>query len=156
TISGNTAVNDGGGLQANNVTATLTNVTISANSAGVGGGISQTIGSVRLKNTIVANNTGGNCSVPVVSLGNNLDSGNTCALTGPGDLINVNPMLGPLQNNGGPTDTHALAAGSPAADAAANPGRPATDQRGAARPVDGNGPGPPTWALGAVRPNTPT
>ena len=155
TISGNTAVNDGGGLQANNVTATLTNVTISANSAGVGGGISQTIGSVRLKNTIVANNTGGNCSDPVVSLGNNLDSGNTCALTGPGDLINVDPMLGPLQNNGGPTDTHALAAGSPAVDAAANAGCPATDQRGAARPFDGNGDGTATCDIGAFELNIP-
>src|SRR5207249_1910027 len=115
----------------------------------------QTHGSVRLKNTIVANNTGGNCSDPVVSLGNNLDSGNTCALTGPGDLINVNPMLGPLQNNGGPTDTHALAAGSPAVDAAANAGCPATDQRGAARPFDGNGDGTPTCDIGAFELNIP-
>jgi hypothetical protein len=38
-------------------------------------------------------------------------------LTGPGDQINTDPLLGPLQNNGGPTLTHALSLGSPAIDA---------------------------------------
>src|SRR4029077_19791568 len=38
-------------------------------------------------------------------------------LNGPGDQINTDPMLGPLQNNGGPTFTHALLPGSPAIDA---------------------------------------
>src|SRR4029077_21230945 len=38
-------------------------------------------------------------------------------LTGPGDQINTNPLLGPLQNNGGPTFTHQLLPGSPAIDA---------------------------------------
>src|SRR5262249_6961300 len=35
-------------------------------------------------------------------------------LIGPGDQINTDPMLGPLQNNGGPTFTHALLTGEPA------------------------------------------
>ena len=53
-------------------------------------------------------------------------------LTGPGDQINIDPLLGPLQNNGGPTFTHALLPGSPAIDAG-DPNftpPPSTDQRG--------------------------
>jgi hypothetical protein len=38
-------------------------------------------------------------------------------LNGPGDLINTDPLLGPLQDNGGPTQTHALLPSSPAVDA---------------------------------------
>lgn len=65
-----------------------------------------------------------------------MSSDATCAasLTGPGDLNNTNPLLGPLANNGGPTPTHALLAGSPAIDAAGGCPPPATDQRGVARP----------------------
>ena len=51
-----------------------------------------------------------------------------------GDLIGVNPLLGPLQFNGGPTETQALLEGSPAIEAGENAGCPATDQRGVARP----------------------
>jgi hypothetical protein len=53
-------------------------------------------------------------------------------LTGPGDQINTDPLLGPLQNNGGPTFTHALLPGSPAIDAG-DPNftpPPLNDQRG--------------------------
>src|SRR5437867_4507102 len=156
TISGNTAVGDGGGLQAANISAALTNVTITANSAGTGGGIFRFGGTVSLKNTIVANNvSGGNCSDSVTSMGNNIDSGNTCGLSGPGDLINTDPALGPLQNNGGPTDTHALPGGSPAVDTGTNAGCPATDQRGMARPFDGDADGTPTCDIGAFELNVP-
>jgi len=51
-------------------------------------------------------------------------------LTGMGDQINTDPMLGPLQDNGGPTFTHALLPGSPAIDAGKNFGAATTDQRG--------------------------
>jgi uncharacterized repeat protein (TIGR01451 family) len=65
--------------------------------------------------------------------GHNLDSGNTCGFVEPGDLQNTDPLLGPLANNGGPTQTHALLPGSPAIDAGgeciAFP-----DQRGVVRP----------------------
>ena len=44
------------------------------------------------------------------------DNGGGC-LTGPGDQINTDPVLGPLQDNGGPTFTHALLPDSPAIDA---------------------------------------
>jgi len=95
------------------------------------------------KNTIVANNTAGDDtsnngeSYPdgaTVSLGYNLDSENSCGFDQPTDLVNTNPLLGPLQDNGGPTFTHALLHGSPAIDAGDNTGAPATDQRGAPRP----------------------
>src|SRR6266571_3894603 len=156
TISGNSAAADGGGLQVANVTAVLINATITGNSAAAGGGIFRTIGTVVLRNSIVANNAaGGNCNTTVVSAGNNLDSGNTCGLTFLGDLINTDPLLGPLQNNGGQTDTHALPAGSPAIDAGTNTGCPATDQRGVARPFDGNGDGTPVCDIGAYEFNLP-
>lgn len=93
-----------------------------------------------LKNTIVTNNIGGNCSVgssgSITSSGHNLSSDTSCDLTGPGDLQWIDPLLGPLGDYGGPTLTHALSLGSPAIDAASD--CPTTDQRGVARPVDGN------------------
>jgi hypothetical protein len=81
----------------------------------------------------------------ITSLGHNLG----CTTDGPGDLT-ADPakvfttVLGPLQNNGGPTQTHALLPGSPAIDAGAAvctdaSGTPlTTDQRGKPRPIDGN------------------
>ena len=54
----------------------------------------------------------------VISHGYNLSSDSAGGLlNGPGDIINTNPMLGPLKNNGGPTKTHALLLNSPAIDA---------------------------------------
>lgn len=53
----------------------------------------------------------------------------------------IDPLLGPLQNNGGPTLTQALLDGSPAIDTGTRTECPATDQRGYARPVDGDGDG---------------
>ena len=55
-------------------------------------------------------------------------------LTAPGDQINTDPMIGPLQNNGGPTFTHAISFGSPALDKGKSFGL-TTDQRGAPRPI---------------------
>ncbi|MEE9597348.1 MAG: choice-of-anchor Q domain-containing protein, partial [Acidiferrobacterales bacterium] len=168
TISGNTAVGDGGGaamagtLTLTNVTVsgntaargggldcagpcTLTNVTVTANTGpGDGGGVRQRTGagSITFLNTIVANNISagaGDCDGNpgnLFSLGNNLDSDNTCDFTAPGDLPGTIPLLGPLQDNGGPTFTHELLVGSPAIDAGTNVGCPAADQRGFARPVN--------------------
>ena len=59
----------------------------------------------------------------------------TSAASSFGCQFNVNPLLGPLQDNGGPTFTHALLPGSPAIDAGRSVGL-TTDQRGAPRPVD--------------------
>jgi hypothetical protein len=77
---------------------------------------------VEIGNTIL--NAGGsgvnisNGGGTVISLGYNLSSDNGGGfLTGPGDQINTDPLLGPLQDNGGPTFTHELLPGSPAIDA---------------------------------------
>jgi hypothetical protein len=61
---------------------------------------------------------------------------NSCTLTNntTGNLYNVDPLLGPLQNNGGPTLTHALLMGSPALNAAGAADTTSTDQRGVSRP----------------------
>ena len=72
------------------------------------------------------------------------------------DLVGVNPLLGPLAANGGPTLTHMLRPGSPAIDAwydgSVGPGSscPALDQRGVRRPVDGNRDGRAGCDIGAV------
>jgi hypothetical protein len=75
------------------------------------------------------------CGAGSVSEGYNLVDDTSCNLTEPTDLVVANAMLGPLQNNGGPTETHDLLPGSPAIDAGSvSCPPPATDQRGVARP----------------------
>lgn len=150
TVSGN-AASQGGGLF-NEGSATLTNSTFSGNTARpAGGGILNAPGNaVTLLNTVVANSPfDSNCSGAITSNGHNLSSDGSCALLGPGDLNNANPNLGPLADNGGPTQTHALPAGSPAIDAGSNTGCPSTDQRGFLRPTDGNGDGSAICDIGA-------
>ena len=150
TISGNQADGTGGGLQ-NEETATLTNVTITANTAtrfadspdpGFGGGIFRNGGTVTLANTIVVKQTRGtDCFGTITSNGHNLDSDLTCAQLGT-DRTSPDPGLGPLANNGGPTQTHALLFGSPAVDhgdntiCAADPVNN-VDQRSVPRPLNG-------------------
>lgn len=145
TFSGNSASVTFGQLRAvgalqnsGSGTLTLTNVTISGNTAtGAGAsGVYNTGGALALKNTIVVSNQPVNCSGPITSQGHNLSTDSTCisTTTGPGDLVVGDPKLGPLQNNGGPTQTMALLPYSPAIDAGDNFGCPATDQRGIARP----------------------
>jgi Ca2+-binding RTX toxin-like protein len=97
---------------------------------------------VELANTIVAGNTAGgaaDCAVEggaaatFVSTGHNLDSDGTCGLTGAGDQPGVDPLLGSLADNGGPTRTHEPALRSPAVDAGDNGRCDDADQRGVAR-----------------------
>ncbi|MFI5685423.1 choice-of-anchor Q domain-containing protein [Streptomyces sp. NPDC051636] len=66
------------------------------------------------------------------SLGHDIDGGGNCQLTAADDLPSRTALLGPLTDNGGPTDPHAPLPGSPALDAAAH--CPATEQRGVPRP----------------------
>jgi hypothetical protein len=71
---------------------------------------------------VADNPDGGDCRVEApsgssTSHGYNLDSDGSCQLTAPTDLPGTDPRLGPLQDNGGPTLTHALLPGSPALDA---------------------------------------
>ena len=127
TISGNSSGASGqagailnGGLFQSSGALLLNNTTLSGNTAGEGrgGGIFNVKGSVvLLRNSIVANNTGSDCQGTIKSAGYNLSSDDSCGFHGTGDLINTDPMLGPLQNNGGLTDTMALLPGSPAIDA---------------------------------------
>jgi predicted outer membrane repeat protein/VCBS repeat-containing protein len=140
TLSGNAATF--GGAISNFQTLKVFSSTIAGNTGSNGGGISvSTPGTVTFENTIIATNTassmGLDVSGAVLSQGHNL-VGNTADSTGfsagLGDLQNVNPLLGALANNGGPTQTQALLAGSPAIDAANTVTSPATDQRGVARP----------------------
>ena len=151
TFSGNNAF--GGGAIANSGALTVTNSTISGNSAAVqGGGIYHVLNSgtlpnsATLKNTIMANNTDENCEVsfidnPITDGGGNLDDGTSCGFSAATSQSNANAGLDPsgLLNNGGPTRTIALMAGSDAIDAgisaicAAEPVNN-LDQRGATRP----------------------
>jgi hypothetical protein len=173
TISGNTSNGTGGGGIFTNAQVNIYNSTITNNTAngdgtntGIGGGISNfTFEAVSLGNTIVAGNNAPNAPDfrdALNSLGNNL-IGNTSGtnITGNtnGNLLNVNPLLGSLANNGGPTLTHALSAGSPAinagnnnlaVDATASQGL-LTDQRGAGFPRIING----IVDIGAVENNLP-
>ncbi|HRQ36915.1 MAG TPA: Ig-like domain-containing protein [Chloroflexota bacterium] len=64
-------------------------------------------------------------------------------------MPDTDPLLGPLQANGGDTWTHALLMGSPAIDAGDNVACPATDQRGGIRPIDGDGDNDPVCDIGA-------
>ena len=164
TISGNTAtgVNPligenegptsgiGGGIYNDDrAEMNLLNVTIANNSAagpeGFGGGFANLARRTGyFKNCIVANNIAGNDvnnngydsegGAGIHSLGHNLDSESSCFFNQTTDLINTNPLLGPLGDNGGPTFTCALLSGSPAIDAGDNNGAPGTDQRGITRP----------------------
>jgi hypothetical protein len=108
-----------GGLFQSSGTLLINNATISGNTAEEGAGIFNVDGSmVFIQNSIVAGNTGGNCHGSITSLGYNLSSDNSCSFDAAGDLDDTDPLLGPLQNNGGPTDTMALLQGSPAIDGA--------------------------------------
>jgi hypothetical protein len=155
TLSTNIAGNQGGGIL-NTGTLTVSDSTLSGNSSTtlVGGGIYNQEGTLTLKSTLLANeSSGGNCvlySGTPTSDGYNLSDDTTCAsfLTATGDQNNVTTAgthLGPLQNNGGPTQTIALLTGSTAIDAIPLSactdafGNPViTDQRGVARPQGAN------------------
>ncbi|MCA9928600.1 MAG: hypothetical protein KC419_08985, partial [Anaerolineales bacterium] len=133
TLSGNEAP-DGSGIYNNNSNALLLNSTIHNNIATFGAGIAHLNGLLALKNTIVSFNLpGGDCTGAVVSNGHNLDSDDSCNLVAPSDHPGVDPLLDPLQDNGGPTWTHALQWGSPAIEGGDSTRCPATDQRGVGR-----------------------
>jgi CSLREA domain-containing protein len=163
TISGNSVQTHGGGIAQFGGTLNLINATIAGNTAdsdgggmaGDGGGLYMTGGTANVQNTIVAHNidasSSGNvhpdCSGTVVATYSLIEArgvSDGCTLGG-GSSNNLasgtDPMLDALDSNGGPTDTHALLAGSPAIGAG-NPATPldgtsgrcaAADQRGQAR-----------------------
>jgi hypothetical protein len=114
-------------------------VTVAGNSAGkggsasFGGGLLMT-GLTTVRDSILAANIPNNCEGGPASGGHNLDDGGSCGWKAAGDKAGVNPMLGSLAANGGPTQTLLPAPGSPVIDAGEAAGCPATDQRGIARP----------------------
>jgi uncharacterized repeat protein (TIGR01451 family) len=137
TFSANSATGLGGALRNAYAVADqviLQYATLAQNTASAGGGISNT-GFVNLQSTILAGSTGGNCAgTAVTSLGSNLDSANTCGLANASDLVNTDPLLLALANNGGPTFSHALGQASPAINAGVFDPLVATDQRLLPRP----------------------
>jgi hypothetical protein len=168
TVSGNRANGNGGGIFNNSAPASLFNATITDNRAdadlnltGTGGGVfNWTPGLLNFQNTILAGNFEstqsiifggviaifGDCVGTITSNGNNLmqEFFANCAVNGSGVLI-ADPKLGPLQNNGGSTQTHAALPGSPAIDAGNLGGCQdqfgamlMTDQRGHPRGVNGD------------------
>jgi hypothetical protein len=144
TFSGNAAP-VAGGASFNLGTMQIANTTLSDNSSPLGGGVFN-MGTLQIGNTIVNAGASGaniiNSGGTVTSHGYNLSSDDAGGfLTGPGDQINTNPLLGPLQDNGGPTFTHELLPGSPAIDAG-DPNftpPPFFDQRGQGFPRVVNG-----------------
>jgi hypothetical protein len=138
TVSGNSNNGTGGGGIEVGGSLTVNNSTISDNHSSFQGGGIYVAGLFYARNTIIAGNTaptGADLRGPLRSQGHNLigntrDSGSLFDAT---DLLNVNPLLGPLQNNGGPTQTMALLAGSPALNAGDSTQLGVADQRGVVR-----------------------
>ena len=148
TFSGNSVTSlegEGGGMFNNFGTPTLTNVTFTGNSAIVsGGGIASSSSTPIITNSILWGNTPDQISgLAAVTYS---DVQGSWAGTG---NISQNPLLGPLADNGGFTQTHALGVGSPAIDAGDPTNCPATDQRGFPRPIDGDGLNGPRCDMGA-------
>jgi hypothetical protein len=141
TIAGNFATSDGGAID-NNAILTLIDSTIAENTAASGGGVFAARGVTSAVDTIIAANTASDGKSDFVgtltTLGNNLigTAKGAHGLTS-SDKIVTNPKLGPLQNNGGPTPTMDLLAGSPAIDNGTSTSAPAHDQRGLPRIVGG-------------------
>ena len=176
TLSGNTAASKGGAIKIDGgTTVSILNSTIVNNDSPDGGGLKHDQGSAAISgftaaNTIIANNTAtstdckGGAADAIFTSDNNLDSDGSCGFEGSGDLSGVDPLLGPLADNGGPTFTHALLSGSPALDAGKDSAAPPTDQRGTSRPrgsasdigafelivVSASVPGLTTWGLAAL------
>src|SRR5579884_298352 len=136
TFANNSAGAGGGGLYNRDSKVTISNSTFASNSASNGGGLYNYGGTTSLGGSIVAKNTGGDCSNyngTLTDNGYNLSSDSSCGFTGTGDLQNTDPLLDPLGNNGGPTQTMALQRGSPAIDQVPAAQCPSTDQRGVSR-----------------------
>jgi hypothetical protein len=146
TINGNFG-GMGGGVENYSGTLTMLNCTVSQNgTGGIDGGaylnhctiVSNTAsGNIQSQDSIFAGNSSSDISGVLTSMGFNLiQDTNGCTITGnqTGNIYGAAPLLGPLQDNGGPTWTHALLPGSPAIDAGSSQGAPAVDQRGIPRP----------------------
>ena len=140
TFSGNNAKTGGGGGLSLRLfyAASLSNTTIANNTAAHGGGVyshlpfaTLTLQSTLIANNKAADNTDIDADLAQQILGaNNLILHAGALVTLPSDTLQLDPLLQPLADNGGPTRTHALTIGSPAIDAGNNAAGLATDQRG--------------------------
>jgi hypothetical protein len=151
TFSGNQSAGAGGAIQVYyTANVTIRNSTITGNTAtGRGGGVNVVSGSLTISSSIIAGNSAGTAAtsdvaalgpLPLTVAGDNnligvMDAANSVALTGVGNLTGtkaapLNAKLGPLANNGGRTQTHALLPGSPAINAGNNLLGLPFDQRG--------------------------
>ncbi|MEZ5209453.1 MAG: choice-of-anchor Q domain-containing protein, partial [Acidimicrobiales bacterium] len=167
TIADNTGAGQGGGIHAvGGGTIALTNATVTGNAAPTGGGIYVSSSSASLISSTVAGNgndnirlapsgllslsgsiiadptSGSDCNGGTrISNGFNIDSDGSCSLSDVGDQPSVDPLLGALADNGGPTETRPVGTGSPAIDAIPDgtatlcDGSLTTDQRGMPRPL---------------------
>ena len=142
TIAGNLSQDSGGGIhQSSGSTLVLTNSTIAGNQAAnnVAGGIANS-GTLRAYNSVIADNlaasSDADCEGSAATGDNNLVEHDGCRFVGTGNIGGKDPVLGPLQDNGGSTRTMALLAGSPALNAGdnAHAGGLGSDQRGAGYP----------------------
>jgi CSLREA domain-containing protein len=161
-LAGNTGSTSGGALESDFGDLTLRNVTVSGNVSGQADVVSG--GTLALEHVTVRDDViGGTTSVPAgdvtvdrsildagaagsvcaegafTSLGGNVEHGTSCGFAMAGDVSGQDPMLAALADNGGGTLTHAVGAASPAVDRASGCPPPAEDQRGVARPIDGDG-----------------
>jgi hypothetical protein len=141
TLSGNAVGPGGNGGGIFNIgTGTITASTISRNSAGPGGGAGGVQGFATIGSSIVAAQTlGPDCGSTLTSTGYNIESATSCGFASTGDQQNVTTSalhLGPLADNGGPTQTHALLTPSAAIDKIPTSvsSCSGTDQRGVLRP----------------------
>jgi uncharacterized repeat protein (TIGR01451 family) len=114
------------------------NVTIGNNTGGTADGIAVTGSGVapQLRNTVVSGSDT-MCNKALTSMGHNLESDSSCAFSKTGDIKNADPMLGPVQDNGGGTHTMKPSSNSPVVDAGDTANCPITDQRSVRRPLDG-------------------
>lgn len=156
TISGNSSIglSGGGGILQDRGTLNIFNSTIASNSDPVlAGGIRSRRGTLNLSNTIVANNGDilPNADMNVHgSVTQGTDVNNLVERGNFGNPVTTfDPLLGPLQNNGGATLTHALLSGSPAIDSGDTLACPLSDQTGQVRPAGA------ACDLGAVESQTP-
>jgi fibronectin-binding autotransporter adhesin len=138
TLSDNSAASGGGGIF-NEGKAAFADTTVSGNSSTTdgGGGIFTEGKPVKARTTIVANSSGGDCSGSITDMGYNIDDDGSCGFNAPSisDSTTLDSTLGPLAENGGPTETVALLPGSPAIGVVPAADCPPTDQRGVTRPT---------------------
>ena len=135
TIFGNSQIATSGALTGGSAITnlgtelSLLNVTVAGNS---GAPAIANFATLATRTSIFSNAPGGNCDGALTSQGANIESTDQCGLHAAGDQVGTDPLLGPLADNGGQTDTLALLPASPAIDRGTD--CPPVDQRGVARP----------------------